>query len=68
MPTPAGNRYLSLHFVSGTASFLSLNGKILVQSVKIGHKSGYSPADTINNNIKKVSKKFSIKGKQKKIH
>ena len=65
MPTLARNKHIPVNFfIHGPRLFHLSTEKILVQSVKIGHKSGYSRADAINNNINKVSKKFSIKGKK----
>ena len=63
MPTLAGNKHLSVHFLphEPRVSHLSI-GKVRVQSVRNGHQSGYSRADTINININKMSKKFSIRG------
>ena len=63
MPTLAGNKHPSVHFFSyGPRFFHLLTGKVRVQSVRNGHQSGYSRAETINNNINKRSKKFSIRG------
>ena len=54
MPTLEGNRHLSLHFFPhGQRLFHLSTGKVRVQSVTNGHRSGYSRANTINNNINK---------------
>ena len=39
---------------------------IRVESVRYGHQSGYSRTDTINNNINKTSKRFSIRKNTRK--
>ena len=65
MPTLEGNKHLSVHFFfHGPRLFHLSTEKVRVQSVKNGHQSGYSRADTKKNNINKISKKFSIKGKK----
>ena len=62
MPTLAGNKQLSVHFFShGLRLFHLSTEKVRVQSVRNGHQSGYSCADTTNNNINKRSKKLSIR-------
>ena len=62
MPSLAENRHLSVHFfLHGPRLFYLSTEKIRVQSVKNGHQSGYSRADTINNNTNKISNKFSIR-------
>ena len=63
MPTLAGNKHLSVHFFfhGPRLSYLSTE-KVRVQSVRNGHRSGYSRADTISNTINnKRSNRFSIK-------
>ena len=61
MPTFAGNKHPSVHFFPHGPSFFHLStGKSTVRSVGNGHQSGCSRTDTINNNINKRSKKFSI--------
>ena len=63
MPTVAGNKHLSVHFfLHGPRLFHLSTEKVRVQSVRNGHRIGYSCADTTNNNINKRSKKFSIRG------
>ena len=63
MPTLAGNKHLSVHFfLHGPRLFHLSTEKVRVQSVRDGHQIGYSRADTINININKRSKKFSIRG------
>ena len=58
MPILAGNKQLSVHFfLHRPRLFLFLTEK----SVRIGHQSGYSRADTTNKNINKRSKRFSIR-------
>ena len=59
MPTLAGNKHLSIHFFLHGPRPLHLSMEIVrVQTVGNGHRSGYSRADTINNNINKRSKNF----------
>ena len=62
MPTLAGKKHLSVHFFphGPRLSHLSI-GKSTVRSVQNGHQSGYSRADTINENINKRSKVFPYK-------
>ena len=63
MPTLVGNKHLSVHFFPhGPRPFHHLTEKVRIQPVRNGHQSGYSRADTINNNINKRSKTFSITG------
>ena len=63
MPTLAGNKHLSVHFfLHGPRPFHLSTRKIRVQSVINGHQKSYSCADTINNNINKRCKEFSIRG------
>ena len=63
MPTLAGNKHLSLHsFLHGPRLFHLSTEKKRVQSIKNGYQSGYYRANTINNNINKRSKKFSLRG------
>ena len=63
MPTLTGNKHLSVHFFLHGPRLLHLSTKKLrVQSVRNGYQSGYSRADTINNNINKISNRFSIRG------
>ena len=63
MPILAGNKHLFVHFfLHGPRLFHLSTDKIRVQSVGNGQQSGYSCADTINNNINKRSKNFSIRG------
>ena len=62
MPTLEGNKYLSVHFfLHGPRIFHLSTENVRIQSVGNGHQSGYSHADTINNNINKTWKKFSIR-------
>ena len=62
MPTLAGNEHLSVHFFPhGPRLFHLSTEKVGVQSVRNGHQSGYSRADTINNNTNKRSKNFSMR-------
>ena len=68
MPTLAGDKHLSVHlFLHGPPLFHFSTEKVRVQSVRNGHQSGYSRADT-KNYINKWSKKFSIKGIYNKKH
>ena len=68
LPTLAGNKHLFVHFfLHGPRLFHPSTEKIRVQSVRNGHQSGYSQADTLKNNINKRWKKLSIKG-IKKMH
>ena len=61
MPTLARNKHDSVHiFLHEPRLFYLPTEKVRVQSVKNGHKGGYSRADTMNNNINKRSKKFSM--------
>ena len=63
MPTLAGNKQLSVHsFLHRRRLFHLSTEKVRVQSVRDGHQSGYSLADTINSNMNKRWKKFSISG------
>ena len=59
MPTLAENKHPSVHFFlhGPCLSHLSTE-KVRVRSVRNGHQSGYSRADTINNGINKRSKNF----------
>ena len=50
-------------FLHGPRLFHLSTEKVRVQSVGNGHQSGYSSADTKNNDINKRSNKISIKGK-----
>ena len=59
MPTLAGNKHLSVHFFPhGPRPFHLSTEKSTVRSVENGHQSGYSRADTINNNINKDQSNF----------
>ena len=59
MPTLAGNKHLSIHFLlHGPHLFHLSTEKVRVRSVGNGHQSGYSRADTINTNVNKISKIF----------
>ena len=62
MPTLAGNKHLSIHFLphGPRPSHLSTE-KSTVRSVGNGDQSGYPRADTINKNINKRSKIFPYK-------
>ena len=63
MPILAGNKHLSVHFfLHRPRLFHPPMEKVRVESVRNGHQSGYSRTDTINININKRSKKFSIRG------
>ena len=56
-------KHLSIHFfLHRPRLFHFSTEKIRAQSVRNGHQSGFSRADTINNNINKTSKKFSVGG------
>ena len=59
MPNLAGNKHFSVHFFlqRQRLSHLSME-KGRVRSVGIGHQSGYSRADPINNNINKDERVF----------
>ena len=62
LPTLAKNKHLSVHFfLQGPRLFCLSIEKVQVQSVRSGHQSGYFRADTINNNINRRSKKFSMR-------
>ena len=68
MPTFAGNKHLSLHFFLHGPRFFHLSTvKVRDRSVGIEHQSGYSRADTKNNNKNKKLKKFPS-GENTKIH
>ena len=59
MLTLAGNKHLSIRFFPhGSCPFHLSTEKSTVRSVGDGHQSGYSRADTINNNINTTSKVF----------
>ena len=59
MPTLAGNKHLSVHFIPhGPRLFHPSTEKVRVRSVGNGLESGYSRADTIIKNINKRSKIF----------
>ena len=59
MTTLGRNKHLSVHFFfHGPRLFHLSTEKVRVQSIKTGHQTGYSRANTINNNINKRSKKF----------
>ena len=63
MPSLAGNKHPSIHFFPhGPRPFHLSTEKSTVRSVGNGHQSGYSRANTINNNIKKKIKVISILG------
>ena len=52
VPTLAKNKQLSVHFFPhGPRIFHLSTEKVRVRSVRNGHQSGYSRADTINKNI-----------------
>ena len=54
MPNFAGNEHPSVHFFLHGPRLLHLSTeKVGLRSVGKGHQSGYSRADTINNNINK---------------
>ena len=59
MPLFAGNKHPSVvFFLHGPRLFHLWTEKVRVPSVGNGHQSGYSDADTINNDINKESNKF----------
>ena len=59
MPTPAGNKHHSVHFfLHGPRLFHLSTEKVRVQSVRNGHQSGFSRADTIFININKDQRSF----------
>ena len=59
MPTLAGNKHLSVRFFLHEPRLIHLSTeKVGVQSVKNGHKSGFSRANTIKNNINQNRRKF----------
>ena len=61
MRTLVGNKQHSvLFFLHGPRLFHLSTEKVRVQSVRNGYQSGYFRTDTINNNIIKGLKKFSI--------
>ena len=60
MPNFAGNKHPSVHFFPDGPRFFHLSmEKVRVRSVQNGYQSGYSRADTINNNINKILQNFS---------
>ena len=60
MPPLAGFKHLSVHFfLHGPRLFHFLTKNVRAQSVRNGHQSAYFRADTLNNNIKQKTKKFS---------
>ena len=62
MPTLAGNKHLSVHFFPHGPRLSHLStGKSTVRSVGNGHQSGYSRADTINEDMNTRSKSFPYK-------
>ena len=64
MPTLAGKKHSSVHFFfHGPRLFHHSTEKVRVQSVEIGHQSGYSRGDTINKKHKQKMKEISIGGK-----
>ena len=63
MPTLAGNKHPSIHFLPhGPRPFHLSTEKSTVRSVGNGHQSGYSLADAINKNTNKKIKVISIQG------
>ena len=59
MPTLAGNKHFSVHLLlHGPRLFHLLTEKVKIRSIAIGHQSGYSDADTINNNKNKGEREF----------
>ena len=59
MPTLAGNKHPSIHFFPhGPRTFHPSTEKSTVRSVGNEHQSGYSRADTINNNKNKDQSHF----------
>ena len=59
MPTLAGNKHSSIHFFPhGPRPFHLSTENVRVRSVRNGHQSGYSRADTINSDINQRSKVF----------
>ena len=59
MTTLAGKKHLSVHFILDRPRFFHLSAeKERVQSVRNGHQSGYSRADTMNNNTNKYRTGF----------
>ena len=64
MPPLAPKKHLSVHFFLHVPRLLHISTEeVRVRSVRNRHESDYSRAGSINNNIKKRSKKFSIRGK-----
>ena len=62
MPTMAGNKHPSVHFLPhGPRPFHLSTEKTMVGSIGNGHQSGYSRADIINKNINKRLKVFPYK-------
>ena len=63
MPTLAGNYHLFLHFFLHRPRLFHLSPEeVRVQSVRNRHQSGYFRDETINKNINKKSKRFSMRG------
>ena len=60
MPTLAGNRYLSVHFFLHGPRLFHLSTDAGVQSVRNGHQSGYSRADTLNIDTNKDQRSFPL--------
>ena len=62
MPTLAGNKHLFVHFfLHGPRLFHLSTEKSTIRSVRNGHQSGYSRADTIKKHKQKI-KDISIQG------
>ena len=58
-PTLARIKHSSVHFFPlGPRLFHLSTEEVVVQPVRNGHQSGYSRADTINNNTKKTKEVF----------
>ena len=61
MSNLAGNKHLSVRFFFHEPRLFHLpTENVRVQSVRTGHQSVYSRPDTINKNMNRRSKKFSM--------
>ena len=59
MPTLAGNKHLSIHFLPHRLRIFHLSTeKVRAKSVRKGHQRAYSRAHSINTEINKKSKLF----------
>ena len=69
LPPLAGTKHFSVLFSFHRPCLFHLSMEnVRFEPVRNGHQSGYSGADTKNNNIKKRSKEFSWRRNYKKMH